>query len=222
MKKKFLLLIVSATILLINQSNAQQTGIKTSADTLQYAAGVYIGQWLKSNGIKVSSYDLLKKGMNDVLAGKLLINDSLLNIKLLEQIKNNQITSAQEQEQQLFAVLKNQKGVGLMPSGIAYFVDSVGTGNKPGVKDSVEVEIRGFLPNGQIFTDTYQNKQPLKTNISNLIPGLAEGVGLMPVGSKWRIFVPAALAYGSKGLQGLIPPYTALIFQVELKQIFKN
>lgn len=220
-KIKFLLLIVIAAFLFNSQSSAQQVGIKSSSDTLQYAAGAYIGQWLKSNGINVTNYDILKKGMTDMSAGKLLVKDSVLNVRLSEQLKNYQVVSAKEQEQQLFATVKNQKGVGLLPSGIAYLVDSTGTGLKPGLKDSVELNVRGFLPNGQLFTDTYQAKQSLKIMISNLIPGLAEGVQLMPEGSKWRIFVPSALAYGSNGAQG-IPPYTALIFQIELKKVISK
>ena len=220
-KIKPLMLIVIAAFLFANHSNAQQVGIKSPSDTLQYAAGAYIGQWLKSNGINVTNYDILKKGITDMSAGKLLIKDSLLNVRLSEQLKNYQIISAKEQEQQLFATVKNQKGVGLLPSGIAYLVDSAGAGVKPGLKDSVELEVRGFLPGGQLFTDTYQAKQPLRTTISSLIPGLAEGVQLMSEGSRWRIFIPSALAYGSNGAQG-IPPYTALIFQIELKKVISK
>lgn len=219
-KNSFLVLVVISALAFANKSTAQQIGLKSPSDTLQYAAGAYIGQWLKSNGIKITNYDILKKGITDMGTGKLLVKDSLLNVRLADQIKNNQVSTAQEQEQQLFANVKNQKGVGLLPSGIAYLVDSVAAGAKPGPKDSVELEVRGFLPTGQLFTDTYQAKQPLRTNISSLIPGLAEGVQLMSVGSRWRIFVPSALAYGSTGVSGLIPPHTALIFQVELKKIF--
>ena len=165
---------------------------------------------------------MFKKGINDLIVGKLAVKDSLLNVRLNEQINNNQIVVAQQQELLMFTNLKNQKGVGFLLSGIAYMVDSTGSGERPTSKDSIEIEVRGFLADGQLFTDTYQNKQPLKIKVSNLIPGLAEGVQLMTVGSKWRIFVPASLAYGSKGISGLIPPYTALVFQIELKNILKK
>ena len=227
MKRNLLILSLSMLIFCGSKLNAQQETVKTSDDTLQYAAGAYIGQWLKANGMTVINHELIKSGINDMIAGKLSIKDSVLNAKLWQQIKNNQITSAQADEEQLFTKLKNQKGVGFLPSGIAYIIDSTGTGQKPGNKDSVEMELRGFFPSGQVFTDTYQSKKPLNINVSHLIPGLAEGVQLMNVGSGWRIFIPAALAYGSAGVPAtsggyLIPPYTALIYQVELKEVIKR
>jgi FKBP-type peptidyl-prolyl cis-trans isomerase FklB len=220
-KSSFLIGMMTALAAFAQQVHAQQVTLKTSSDTLQYAAGAYVGQWLKTNGITITDFDVLKKGINDQNTGKLLLPDSLLSLTLTEQVNNNQIAAAQAQEQQLFASVKTQKGVGMLPSGVAYLIGSAGAGVKPSAKDSVELEVRGVLPNGQLFIDTYQTKQPLRTNVSALIPGLSEGIQLMSAGSIWRIFVPSALAYGNKG-SGSIPPHTALIFQVELKKVFEK
>lgn len=218
---KIKLLIVALSVVVTTElANAQQAGIKASADTLQYATGVYLGQWLGSNGIKITNYDLLKKGMSDATTGKFLIKDSLLKICLMQQIQKNQLLVASSQEQQMFDMLKKQKGIGFMPSGLAYLPDSTGKGVKPTAKDSIEMEIKGYLPSGQLFEDTYQRKQTVKISMANLIAGLHEGLQMMPEGSRWRFFVPAVLAYGNKGIQGTIPPNSAVIFEVELKKVF--
>lgn len=214
------LLILALSVVTIKNTNAQQVSIKTSADTLQYAAGAYLGQWLNGNGIKITNYELLKKAMSDATAGKLLIKDSLLSVRLTQQVQKNQLLAASAQEQQMFDMLKKQKGIGFMPSGLAYIPDSTGKGVKPTAKDSIEIEIKGYLPSGQLFEDTYQRKQTAKINMTNLIAGLNEGLQMMPEGSRWRFFVPAVLAYGNKGIQGTIPPNSAVIFEIELKKVF--
>ena len=104
----------------------------------------------------------------------------------------------------------------MLPSGVGYFVMKNGTGFRPQVTDSVLLHVKGFLPDGKLFEDTYAKKVPLRGVPGTFIPGLSEILQIMPVGSTWRVFVPSALAYAETGVSGLIPPYSAVIFEVEL------
>ena len=81
------------------------------------------------------------------------------------------------------------------------------------------IHAAGVLPDGTIFEDTYQKKQAIIVDISTLIPGLKETIQLMPVGSVWRVFIPAELGYGAAGLQNLVPPHSALVYDIELLEI---
>jgi FKBP-type peptidyl-prolyl cis-trans isomerase len=85
----------------------------------------------------------------------------------------------------------------------------------------VAIHIKGYLPEGILFEDTYTKNTPYKTTPSSLIAGMKETLQIMPVGSLWRVFIPSALAYGEKGVPGVIPAYSAVVFDVELLNIIK-
>ena len=104
----------------------------------------------------------------------------------------------------------------MLPSGVAYVIMKAGTGIRPQLNDSVLIHVKGFLPDGNTFEDTYAKKAPLRVTPAGLIPGMSEALQIMPVGSTWRLIVPSALGYAERGVPGLIPAYSALIFEVEL------
>jgi FKBP-type peptidyl-prolyl cis-trans isomerase len=110
--------------------------------------------------------------------------------------------------------------VGTLPNGVCYIIVKAGNGLRPLVTDSVSVHIKGYLPEGKVFEDTYTRNIPLKTVPANLIAGMKEALQIMPAGSVWRIFIPASLAYADKGVAGIIPPYSAVVFDVELLEVF--
>jgi FKBP-type peptidyl-prolyl cis-trans isomerase len=97
-----------------------------------------------------------------------------------------------------------------------------GTGVRPLAADTIVINAIGLFPDGSVFEDTFQKKQALTIMTGNLIPGLSEAVQLMPEGSVWRIFVPSALAYGPTGRPGVIPPNTALVFDITLMEVKKK
>jgi FKBP-type peptidyl-prolyl cis-trans isomerase len=192
----------------------------SSEDTLNYVLGAFVGQWLKGNEFIISNPELFNKGIDDVIQKKqLLVNDSIILKRITSYQLSSKIERSIKQEQQLFASLKAQPGVGVLPDGVHYIVVKSGTGMRPAITDTVVINAIGMFPDGTVFEDTYKNKQPIAIITGNLIPGLNETVQLMPEGSVWRIFVPSALAYGTQGKSNLIPPNTALIFDLALTDV---
>lgn len=121
------------------------------------------------------------------------------------------------QEQENF-LLENasREGVVTLPSGLQYMVITEGKGDTPGPYTIVTVHYEGSLINGKIFDSSYKRGQPASFGVHQVIPGWTEALQLMPVGSKWKLFIPSALGYGARGAGGSIPPYATLIFDVEL------
>jgi FKBP-type peptidyl-prolyl cis-trans isomerase len=213
---------VSAQQQLAKTVAAPQTAVKltSSADTLQYTLGAYLGQWMIKNGFTVSNQVLFKKGMDDVLQNKpLSVNDTTI----IKRIAAYQLSTQNERnrlmEEQLFSALKGKAGVGALPDGVHYIVIKAGTGIRPTAKDSVVLNAIGMFPDGNVFEDTFKKKKPITTLTGTLIPGLNEAIQLMPEGSAWRIFLPSALAYGPAGLPNVIPSNTALVFDITLVQV---
>lgn len=201
----------------VNPSTRQISKLTTPNDSLQYTLGAYLGQWITNNGFTINNPELVVRGMNDVLARKpMLIPAASVAAKLDSYQKRLISARGARQEQILFQNVKNQNGMGALPSGVSYFVMKAGNGFRPQAADSVLIHVKGFLPDGKLFEDTYAKKAPLRGVPATFIPGMSEVLQIMPVGSTWRIFVPSALAYGAAGVPGLIPANSALIFEVEL------
>jgi FKBP-type peptidyl-prolyl cis-trans isomerase len=228
--------IITLAALLLNISiSAQQQQVKTvigqpmvtkltsSSDTLQYTLGAFIGQWLGKNGFTITNQTLFKKGMDDVLQNKPL---SVTDSTIVKRIATYQLSMQNERnrqlEEQLFTALKGKPGVGVLPDGVHYIVVKAGTGMRPTAKDSVVLNAIGVFPDGTVFEDTFKKKKTITTLTGALIPGLNETVQLMPEGSVWRIFVPSALGYGPAGLPNMIPPNTALVFDITLMEVKGN
>jgi FKBP-type peptidyl-prolyl cis-trans isomerase len=114
---------------------------------------------------------------------------------------------------------KGKEGVVTLSSGLQYKILSAGTGPKPTTSDSVVCNYRGTLVNGTEFDSSYKRGQPATFPVSGVIKGWTEALQLMPVGSKWQLFVPSELAYGERGTGADIGPYAVLIFEVELLSI---
>jgi len=207
-----------------SQSTPVQAEVKltSSTDSSQYILGAYLGQYLIANGLTITNANLFIKGMDDVLANKtLLVTADSIPKRMNEYLVKMNRERNQLLETQLFEKVKGQPGVGILPNGVCYLITKPGTGQRPQLTDSVEIHIKGYLPTGTVFEDTYTRNIPLKTTPANLIPGMREALQIIPAGSVWRIFIPASLAYGEKGVQGVIPPYSAVVFDIELLSIIK-
>ncbi len=217
----FLTLKVSA------QQTEQESGQKqepvqltSQTDSLQYALGAYLGQWMVNNNFKVQNATLFLKGMDDVLQDKpLAVNDSVITQLVSAYQLSNQNEKNRQMEEQLFESLKGKAGVGVLPDGVHYIVAEKGTGLRPTLKDTVVIHAVGVFPDGTKFEDTQEKGQPITIVTENLIPGLKEVLPLMPEGSVWRVFIPSMLGYGSAGLPNKVPPYMALVFDIQLVEV---
>jgi FKBP-type peptidyl-prolyl cis-trans isomerase FklB len=123
--------------------------------------------------------------------------------------------STEDQESFLQENAKKE-GVITLPSGLQYLVLINGEGEKPGPRSMVTVHYEGSLINGKVFDSSYKRGEPASFGVYQVISGWTEALQLMPVGSKWRLFIPSALGYGTRGSGGSIPPNSTLIFDVEL------
>lgn len=224
----FLLLVLFAA-----PATAQRTSSKAPAtsairlttpnDSLQYTLGAYLGQWVTNNGFAVTNPDLFAKGMNDVLQNKPMMIPAAQVAPRLDSYQKRLIAArSSRQEQILFQNVRNQNGVGALPSGVNYVVMKAGAGIRPQAVDSVLIHVKGFLPDGKLFEDTYAKQKPLKGLPGTFISGMSEILQIMPVGSTWRVFIPSALAYAETGVNGVVPPYSAVIFEVELIDVARG
>lgn len=196
---------------------AKPLSLSTPQDSLQYTLGAYLGAWIINNGFMVTNPDIFRKGMDDVLLNRPLLIDAASVASKLDGYQKRLISArGSQQERLLFENIKGKEGVGMIPNGVAYVVMKAGNGIRPQLNDSVLINVKGFLPDGTSFEDTYAKKTPLRVTPAGLIPGMSEALQIMPVGSTWRLFIPSALGYAERGIPGLIPAYSALIFEVEL------
>jgi FKBP-type peptidyl-prolyl cis-trans isomerase len=231
MKHRKITILTFAALLLTISISAQQPTSKsaapatpaklaTTADTVQYTLGAYIGQWMVKNGFGITNQALFKRGMDDVMQNKpRALPDTVVAPMVASYQLTVQTLRGKQMEDQLFAALKGKPGVGALPDGVHYIPLKTGTGIRPLATDTVVINAIGIFPDGTVFEDTFQKKQTITIMTSNLIPGLNEAVQLMPEGSVWRVFVPSALAYGPTGRPNVIPPNTALVFDITLMQV---
>lgn len=214
------ILLIALSFLSFYLRAQQPVKLATSSDTLQYSLGAFVGEWMAKNGFKVDNPILFKKGMDDVLQRKaLLVADSTIGKRIIAYQQTTRIEMAKQMEEALFSALKNKPGVGVLPSGVNYFIIRTGEGIRPLPKDTVVLNAIGTLPDGTVFENTIQKKQTITTVIGELIPGLNEAIQLMQEGSSWRIFIPSAQGFGAKGLQDIITPNSALVYDIELVKV---
>lgn len=217
-----IIVVLFVILISLGASSQEQKTIQlaTRADTLQYALGAHLGQWMVKNNFQVQNTNLFLTGMEDVLKQRpLAIPDSIIAPLIATYQQATQIEKSKLLEQQLFASLKGKAGVGVLPNGVNYIIRRQGEGVRPTATSKVLINAVGVLPDGTIFEDTYKKKQPITAEIGTLIPGLKEILQFMPVGSVWRIFIPAELGYGAVGLKNLVPAHSALVYDIELLEI---
>lgn len=192
-------------------------------DTLtkvSYALGMNIVGNLKQQGVDSLAQDAFMKGVQDAFAGdSLLITEEealeILKAYFTEQQEKKAKMAAKEGEDFLAENAKRE-GVQVTASGLQYEVITMGEGEKPSATTEVTVHYKGTLIDGKTFDSSYDRGQPATFGLNQVIPGWTEGLQLMPVGSKFKFYIPYQLAYGERGAGGSIPPYSALIFEVEL------
>jgi len=204
--------------------------LKTPSQKSSYAIGMNIGKNLKRDSVEVDPAILLR-GLKDALAGnKLLLTDEeakaaltalQTEVRAKEEAKTKAAAVENKKAGEAFlAANKTKEGVVTLPSGLEYKIIKEGTGPKPAAEDTVLCHYRGTLVDNTEFDSSYKRGEPLKIPVGGVIKGWTEAIQLMPVGSKWQLFIPSDLAYGERGAPGSpIGPNSTLVFEVELISI---
>lgn len=196
---------------------------KSSLDSASYAFGLGMASNMKSGGINGLNYDMLLQGCKDAFAGKMPAIDKAKS----EAAINNFVSNITKQKfaptiaagKAFLENNKKQAGVQVTASGIQYQVITKGVGATPKATDSVTVHYRGTLLNGTEFDSSYKRNEPTTFPLDRVIPGWTEGVQLMQPGAKYKFVIPYKLAYGESGAGQDIPPFSTLIFEIELLKI---
>jgi FKBP-type peptidyl-prolyl cis-trans isomerase FklB len=208
---------------------AAAPALKTDREKASYAIGANIGKSMKKEGVDLDPA-LVARGIKDGFAGgKLLLTDEQAQAALTAfsvEMKKKQeaelaaVAAANEKEGQAFlAENKAKPGVVTLPSGLEYKILTAGTGPKPTPEDTILCNYRGTLLDGKEFDSSYKRGQPTSIPVGGVIKGWTEALQLMPVGSKWQLFIPSELAYGPRQAGPDIGPNSTLIFEVELLSI---
>ncbi|MCX7954208.1 MAG: FKBP-type peptidyl-prolyl cis-trans isomerase [Bacteroidales bacterium] len=225
MKNLLFLLVVCYVFLSCN--NKKELSLKKEQDSLSYAFGVYIASNMKQEALDtIINSDLFIKGFSDVIGN---VNPQLTSDQAIKCIQNfytriqeKENKATREEGEKFLSENAKKEGIVTLPSGLQYKVIKEGKGKVPKLKDKVKVSYVGKLLNGHVF-DSISAEKPLTLEIGDdIIPAWREILQLMPVGSKYQIFVPYQLGYGEKGLPGLIPPFSTIIFEIELLEILKE
>ncbi len=198
--------------------------IETDIQKASYGIGTQIGNNMKQQNIDIDS-TALAAGLNDALTGKELklkpeeIQQALMKLQEMAIKKQTEVADKNKKEGQAFLDKnKAEAGVKTTASGLQYQVIKEGAGPTPSDKDVVSAHYDGKLINGQKFDSSYDRNQPADFPVTGVIPGWTEALKMMKVGSKWKLFVPPDLGYGSSPRPG-IPPNSVLVFEVELMGI---
>jgi FKBP-type peptidyl-prolyl cis-trans isomerase FklB len=202
--------------------------LKTDKDKESYAIGMNIGKSIHRDGVDVDP-NILLRGMKDALSGgkTVLTDDEAKSVmtNLQAEMRKQQAEKAQlageankKAGDAFLAENKTKDGVVTLPSGLQYKILTSGTGPKPTATDTVVCNYKGTLLDNTEFDSSYSRKQPLTIPVGGVIKGWTEALELMPVGSKWQLFIPSDLAYGPQ-TKGPIGPNSTLIFEVELLSI---
>lgn len=202
---------------------AKTTTALNSIDSLSYSIGVQVAQYYKTQGVEKVNEEYIKKAFNDVFNNKpLIISEEACNMNIqqkLQEFLSKKTGAAKEEGIKFLEENKKRPGVITLPSGLQYEILTKGEGPIPTAVDTVSANYIGTLINGNEFDNSYKRGEPLTIPVSGVIRGWTEALQLMPVGSKWKLYVPSDLGYGERGAGGVIPGGAALVFEIELLSI---
>lgn len=237
------LLLFSVSALLLSACTNQATGqlgrnmaLNTTLDSVSYGVGSDVGHNLQMNlqqaGLDSLNWDALAVGLRDALEGsERIATDKVQSIVQAYMIEAQKKIMGKQASKDSLALAEGRafldqngkkQGVVTTASGLQYEVLQMGKGSKPGLDETVRVHYRGTLINGKQFDSSYDRGEPAEFPVGGVIPGWTEALQLMPVGSRWKLYIPSELAYGQRGAGADIPDNSVLVFEVELLDIVKH
>lgn len=199
-------------------------------DKNSYALGMSIAHNMLQSGVREISFDDFTAGLKAALTGAetaityeeagTLLDEFFGKIQEEQAARQAEIGEFMKKDGETFLAANAKKeGVTVLPSGLQYKVLKSGKGRKPGRTDKVRCHYEGTFPNGQKFDSSYDRNEPAVFGVNQVIAGWTEALQLMSEGSAWELYIPYNLAYGEAGAPGAIPPYSALVFKVELIEV---
>lgn len=230
MKKISFLSLIVLGVIIFSSCDKKNSPAKLGnyIDTVSYSLGVYVGKDLQTDGWDTVDMDLFYKGFNSAFNDEKLLIDRLTarekvnfhNNKIRFEKMTKQYDSIKIAGEEFLKANKEKEGVVTLESGLQYKILEEGSGPKPQVDDVVRVHYSGTLIDGTEFDSSHGRGEPVEFPLNRVIPGWTEALQLMPVGSKWKLFIPQELGYGDRAPQGSkIKPFSTLVFEVELLDI---
>lgn len=199
--------------------------LKNANDSVSYAIGMSLATFYKEQGIDRVNSNCVSAALDDALKGRpTLLSEEQMNMSIsnyLQQLKKEKAAAARSAGEKFLAANKTKPGVVTLPSGLQYEIVKAGDGPKPTLTDKVKCHYHGTLIDGTVFDSSVDRGQPIDFPVNGVIKGWVEALQLMPVGSKWKLFIPADLAYGDNQAGAKIAPGSTLVFDVELLEIVK-
>lgn len=191
-------------------------------DKVSYALGMSIGRQLQQMAATDLDINDFAQAIKDVFAGKPALSDAEAQTAVqtfFQQKEEEQAKAAKAEGEDFLAKNAKKPGVVTLPSGLQYQVLREGNGRKPKATDQVKCHYEGMLVDGTLFDSSIQRGEPATFPLNGVIAGWTEGLQLMQEGAKYRFFIPYHLGYGERGAGGSIPPFSALVFDVELLEV---
>jgi len=200
---------------------AEESPFKTTNEKASYALGMNIGKQLRQNGAEIDTEIYMKALKEAMSGGKLLMTDEQVRETLMAfqtELRSKTLEKNKKDGEAFLATNKKKDGIMTTASGLQYKIETKGTGMIPKTNDTVVCHYRGSLIDGTEFDSSYKRSEPSSFGVTGVIKGWTEALLMMPVGSKWKLFIPSDLAYGERGRPG-IPPNSTLQFDIELVSI---
>jgi FKBP-type peptidyl-prolyl cis-trans isomerase FklB len=229
MKFQFIAVTLLLGFLGCQASKEKELILENQTQKVSYSIGLDIGRNFKQRGVEIDT-QALARGVADAMAG----GETLLTPEQVEETMrqfqqdmtakrseraNVQAEKNKQEGEAFLAENAKNEGVVTLPSGLQYKVIKQGSGKKPRLTDEVTTHYRGTLTDGTEFDSSYNRGEPTSFPVNGVIAGWTEALQLMPVGSKWQLFIPSQLAYGARGAGDVIGPNATLIFEIELISI---
>lgn len=216
-RKKIGLALLTATCAGLWTAEAQV--LESNTDSVSYALGRDVGASLTANGVSIDA-EIFMQGVNDGVKGEgaLLEEEEAVTViqRAFAAAAEKKVKALKDEENAFFDSIKLKPGVRHFEDGLYYEVIQEGTGAKPSGEDEVTVHYKGSLANGKEFDNSYERGEPLDIELARVIKGWQMGIPMMASGAKYKLYIPSKFGYGERGAGGNIPPYSPLIFEIEL------
>jgi FKBP-type peptidyl-prolyl cis-trans isomerase len=202
---------------------SMEADVSDTTGQASYGLAVIIATNMKNQGLDSLDVNTFAAGVRDVFSGdSLKVNRNQAEAivqQYMQKVMEKKAAKAREAGQVFLDKNKAVEGIKVTPSGLQYKVITSGKGKTPGPNDRVTVHYTGKLTDGTVFDSSVERGEPIQFGVSEVIPGWTEAMQLMKEGDKWMLYIPYNLGYGERGAGPQIPPYSTLIFEVELIKV---